>query len=211
LCVFFVAHRPGKKRPDGGSGGRGGNVYLVADSSVNSLRFPTIHFNGQDGKNGSSKGATGRNGKDVFVKVPVGTIVSDLDKSVGDDELYYEDDTEDWAMDEEETDRETEEENEEEDEEVSYEMSRKKKAQRLNRRIRNQVSLDKDKEIVLVALGGAAGLGNQVLAGAKHQRQRSLVSAIDCRFIIDFFIILYTQNSLQPKFLANKDNHALSY
>jgi GTPase involved in cell partitioning and DNA repair len=45
---------PSRKRADGGSGGRGGNVYLVADRSVNSLNFATTHFNAQDATNGTS-------------------------------------------------------------------------------------------------------------------------------------------------------------
>lgn len=176
-CVSFEGLSPGKKRPDGGSGGRGGNVYIVADATVNSLRLPTIHFNGQDGRNGSSQGATGRNGKDMFVRVPVGTIVSDLDKSVSADDLYLEDDAEDdWEG-------ETEKQSDGMEDEVIGEAydevsARRKRAELLRRRIRNSVSLDKDKDIALVALGGAAGLGNQVLAGAKHQRQRSLVSEL---------------------------------
>lgn len=42
------------------------------------MNFPTIHFNGKDGTNGTSKGATGRNGESVFIKVPLGTIITDL-------------------------------------------------------------------------------------------------------------------------------------
>jgi len=50
-----MIHRPGKKRPSGGGGGKGGSVFLVADKNVSSLNFPTIHFNAQDGRNGGSK------------------------------------------------------------------------------------------------------------------------------------------------------------
>lgn len=50
-----MLHRPGKKRPSGGGGGRGGSVFLVADKNVTSLNFPTTHYNAPDGKNGGSK------------------------------------------------------------------------------------------------------------------------------------------------------------
>lgn len=63
--------------PDGGDGGRGGNVYLVADPSKHSLYdYKTKRHlaaeNGEQGKKFKKKGASG---KDLFVKVPVGTVV----------------------------------------------------------------------------------------------------------------------------------------
>jgi GTP-binding protein len=68
---------PGKKRPNGGNGGRGGDVYIVADKSLTSLVLHTFHFNGGDGTHGSSDAMTGRNGKDVYFKVPCGTIITE--------------------------------------------------------------------------------------------------------------------------------------
>lgn len=46
---------PGKKRPTGGDGGRGGDVYIVADRGLNGMAFNTFHFNAGNGKNGGSK------------------------------------------------------------------------------------------------------------------------------------------------------------
>ncbi len=46
---------PGKKRPNGGNGGAGGDVYIVADKNIASLNLQTSHFNGGDGKNGGSE------------------------------------------------------------------------------------------------------------------------------------------------------------
>lgn len=96
---------PGRKRASGGSGGYGGNVYIVADNSLTSFTFETSHFNAGDGKHGGSMihcadccficknlinvstgaGLTGRNGKDVYIRVPCGTIVTDRKDSYEDD------------------------------------------------------------------------------------------------------------------------------
>lgn len=63
--------------PDGGDGGRGGSVYLVADPNVNSLaefRFRR-HFKAGRGGNGRGQNKHGAKGEDVFIKVPPGTVV----------------------------------------------------------------------------------------------------------------------------------------
>ena len=63
--------------PDGGNGGRGGSVYLVADPHRNTLvhfRF-TPEFEAQRGGNGEGALKSGREGKDLEIKVPVGTLV----------------------------------------------------------------------------------------------------------------------------------------
>lgn len=64
-----------KKRPDGGHGGNGGDVILVADEMEQSLRMGKYHHKGEDGKNGSSKQMHGRNGKDQIIVVPCGVVV----------------------------------------------------------------------------------------------------------------------------------------
>jgi GTP-binding protein len=70
------AHVP-KGGPDGGNGGNGGDVWLVADRNVASLvgfkDHP--HREAESGVHGGSKGAHGRNGKDLLVAVPVGTVI----------------------------------------------------------------------------------------------------------------------------------------
>jgi len=67
--------------PDGGDGGDGGSVILVADTNVTSLvdlhRAP--HLRAGKGGRGGSKDKTGARGEDRVVKVPVGTIVRDVD------------------------------------------------------------------------------------------------------------------------------------
>ena len=67
--------------PDGGDGGRGGSLYAVADRNLNTLidyRYARIH-RAQDGENGRGADQYGKSGRDVELRVPVGTIVSDLD------------------------------------------------------------------------------------------------------------------------------------
>ncbi len=65
--------------PDGGDGGDGGDVFLVADENLNTLidyRFEKS-FRAERGQNGQSRDCTGKRGKDITVKVPVGTRVID--------------------------------------------------------------------------------------------------------------------------------------
>jgi len=65
--------------PDGGSGGSGGSVYLRANKGLNTLVTFTKrrHFGAEDGGPGLGKGMQGRNGEDVYVEVPLGTVVRD--------------------------------------------------------------------------------------------------------------------------------------
>ncbi len=66
-------------RADGGDGGPGGDVIFVADPHIQTLldfRFKK-HYQGERGGHGSSKGSTGYSGKDVLLRVPVGTVLWD--------------------------------------------------------------------------------------------------------------------------------------
>lgn len=68
-----------KGGPDGGDGGDGGDVWLEADENLNTLidyRFEKS-FRAERGQNGASRDCTGKRGKDVTIKVPVGTRVID--------------------------------------------------------------------------------------------------------------------------------------
>jgi len=63
--------------PNGGDGGRGGNVIFVADTGVNTLvdfRYQKV-FRAETGTNGGGNNCTGRDGKDIVLKVPVGTLI----------------------------------------------------------------------------------------------------------------------------------------
>jgi GTP-binding protein len=64
--------------PDGGDGGRGGSVFAVADRNINTLidyRYNRI-FRARDGERGGGKQCTGRSADDIYLRVPVGTVVS---------------------------------------------------------------------------------------------------------------------------------------
>ena len=66
-----------KGGPDGGNGGKGGSVYLVAKRSVNTLlayRHSKL-LAAEDGEKGDKKLQFGRNAEDVYFEVPVGTVV----------------------------------------------------------------------------------------------------------------------------------------
>ena len=65
--------------PDGGDGGHGGSVLLRAAEGINTLADFRIErtYRAPVGEGGSANGCTGRSGEDLYVTVPVGTVVSD--------------------------------------------------------------------------------------------------------------------------------------
>ncbi len=77
-CVAFLREtfRP-KGGPSGGNGGRGGDVILQADHDLNNLiaQYYQPRLLAQNGEHGLGKGMDGHAGKDLFVKVPCGTLV----------------------------------------------------------------------------------------------------------------------------------------
>ena len=67
--------------PDGGDGGRGGDVIFVADTNLSSLigfRYRK-KYAAQNGQNGSGARCTGKNGEDLIIKVPKGTVVREAE------------------------------------------------------------------------------------------------------------------------------------
>ena len=67
--------------PDGGDGGRGGNIYFRVDPNANTLidfRF-TKKFKAQNGENGSGSNRYGKAGEDLYIDVPIGTIIKDAE------------------------------------------------------------------------------------------------------------------------------------
>ncbi len=67
--------------PDGGDGGRGGDVVLVADSNLSTLmdfRYKR-KYRAPDGENGSGRRCFGKDGKDLEIRVPYGTVIRDKD------------------------------------------------------------------------------------------------------------------------------------
>ena len=68
-----------KGGPAGGDGGRGGDVYLIADADMTTLmdfQYQSI-FKAENGENGRPKSQHGKGGKDLYIKVPIGTVVKD--------------------------------------------------------------------------------------------------------------------------------------
>lgn len=77
-----------KGGPAGGDGGRGGDIYLVADEGLSTLldfKYKSV-FKAQSGENGRIKNQYGKGGADLKIKVPAGTVVRDLktDKIIAD-------------------------------------------------------------------------------------------------------------------------------
>jgi len=67
--------------PNGGDGGDGGSIYLITDTGLNTLadfRYQRS-YKAQNGGNGMGSECTGKSGQDLYVKVPVGTVVYDAD------------------------------------------------------------------------------------------------------------------------------------
>ncbi len=68
--------------PNGGNGGRGGDVIFIAVAELNTLidfRY-TQHFRAQNGQHGAGQNRTGADGNDLIIRVPVGTEILDEDQ-----------------------------------------------------------------------------------------------------------------------------------
>ncbi len=72
--------------PDGGNGGKGGDVYLLADPQLTTLLDFSYrpHFRAKDGMPGSNSNCYGRGAEDIVIKVPVGTVIHTGGKAVAD-------------------------------------------------------------------------------------------------------------------------------
>lgn len=65
--------------PDGGDGGKGGSIWAVADRNINTLvdyRFSKLH-KARDGENGRGSDCYGKGADDIFLRMPVGTLIID--------------------------------------------------------------------------------------------------------------------------------------
>ena len=70
--------------PFGGNGGHGGNIYFEADEGLNTLidlRYKKI-YKADNGCHGMGKGMHGKNAEDLIIKVPLGTVVTDIDTNL---------------------------------------------------------------------------------------------------------------------------------
>ncbi|NTV78438.1 MAG: GTPase ObgE [Clostridiales bacterium] len=66
--------------PDGGDGGRGGDVIFVVDEGLNTLTdFRHVHnYKAEPGENGGKKNCRGKDGKNIIIKVPSGTVIKEF-------------------------------------------------------------------------------------------------------------------------------------
>ncbi|MDJ0905294.1 MAG: Obg family GTPase CgtA [Woeseiaceae bacterium] len=81
-CLSFRREKYVEKGgPDGGDGGHGGSVYLVADPAMNTLADFRVarKFRAESGQGGAGRNKTGKSGEDLEVRIPCGTVVSDVD------------------------------------------------------------------------------------------------------------------------------------
>lgn len=81
-CIAF--HREKfvpKGGPSGGNGGRGGNIFFVADENLQTLNdfLHGVHFKAPSGQHGMGSRCNGQNAKDMLIHVPCGTLVTDPD------------------------------------------------------------------------------------------------------------------------------------
>jgi len=70
-----------KGGPDGGDGGRGGHIIIKANKdywTLFHLKFKQ-HFRAEKGGDGSKNRSTGKDGKDIYIEVPLGTVIKDTD------------------------------------------------------------------------------------------------------------------------------------
>ena len=70
--------------PDGGDGGKGGDIVFFADPNMHTLldfRF-NRKFTAESGTDGSANRCTGKNGEDLIIKVPVGTVIREEESSI---------------------------------------------------------------------------------------------------------------------------------
>jgi len=84
-CVSFRREKfVPRGGPDGGDGGDGASVYLLADPQYNTLQHLAghHHWKGQRGGGGMGKKRHGKNGPDIVIRVPPGTIVHDPDRGL---------------------------------------------------------------------------------------------------------------------------------
>ena len=81
-CVSFRREKyVPKGGPNGGDGGKGGDVFLIADRNLRSLidfRFRS-HFKAEPGVGGQGSDKHGRGGKDCIVRVPLGSVIRDAE------------------------------------------------------------------------------------------------------------------------------------
>lgn len=80
---FYRAKYVTNGGPDGGDGGKGGDVVFIADEGLNTLmdfRYKRL-FKAEPGQDGAKRNCTGADGEDVVIKVPVGTVIREAESN----------------------------------------------------------------------------------------------------------------------------------
>lgn len=93
VVSFHTEKYVAKGGPDGGDGGKGGDVVFKVDNNASTLidfRFAK-HFRAENGGNGAGKNCTGKSGKDLVIKVPQGTVIRDKKSGKAIADMFYPD------------------------------------------------------------------------------------------------------------------------
>ena len=79
--------------PDGGNGGKGGDIIFKVKQELNNLVYfhYSTHFKAENGEDGAKKNCSGKNGKDLVIYVPRGTIIRDAETNEIIADVFYED------------------------------------------------------------------------------------------------------------------------
>ncbi len=78
IISFYRNKYINKGGPDGGNGGKGGDIYIIFDKKINSIYYLKNKkiIRSENGKNGKKKNCTGKNGKSIFIKLPINTKIT---------------------------------------------------------------------------------------------------------------------------------------
>lgn len=80
-CISYSRENYGSKIPDGGSGGKGGDVYFRASARLQNLyELRRAHFKGNSGDSGKGDKNNGTDAKDIRYTVPLGTEIYEVKK-----------------------------------------------------------------------------------------------------------------------------------
>ena len=93
VVSFHTEKYVAKGGPDGGDGGKGGDIVFKVDNNSSTLidfRFAK-HFRAENGGNGAGKNCRGKNGKDLIIKVPQGTVIRDKKSGKAIADMFYPD------------------------------------------------------------------------------------------------------------------------
>ncbi|CDZ16483.1 GTPase ObgE [Candidatus Johnevansia muelleri] len=83
-CLSFRREKfISKGGPNGGNGGNGGNIFIIGDNSINTLSNlkSKYFYKAEDGHPGQHNNMSGKKGKNLYIKVPIGTTVIDIETS----------------------------------------------------------------------------------------------------------------------------------